>query len=110
MRTIKFRAWNVREKEWFDEWFSVSADGNLLYHENGDSFDIPKEYAVVQYTGFLDKNGKEIFEGDVIDMKSLGEQFGKRVISWTHGGFNHPLDVEKCEIIGNIYENPELLS
>ena len=74
----------------------------------------------MEFTGLLDKNGKEIYEGDV--MKIYGSTFE---IVWFKGAyhFKHsdnksafPNDYllkdlgHKCEVIGNIYENPELLT
>ena len=82
----------------------------------------PDEIELMQSTGRKDKNGKEIFEGDVVDYKGR-----KAIIKW-HGSYASfiyrfvdelqnrntewkPLYLAymKCEIIGNIYENPELL-
>lgn len=77
---------------------------------------------IMQSTGLVDKNGKEIFEGDILDYKGR-----KALVKW-HGSYASfiyrfvdelqkrntewkPLYLAymKCEIIGNIYENPELL-
>ena len=82
----------------------------------------PDEIELMQSTGLKDKNGKEIFEGDVVDYKGR-----KAIIKW-HGSYAsfiyrfvdelnkrsaewYPLYLAylKCEVIGNIYENPELL-
>lgn len=69
------------------------------------------ESSISQFSGLLDKNGKEIYEGDVIEFMRAGKK--KRVVvEWDEydAGFRYitqnPLD---NEIIGNIYENPELL-
>jgi hypothetical protein len=70
-----------------------------------------------QFTGHKDKNGKEIYEVDILGFKSLGK-WSKVVVDWMlgQGGFNLPrkagwgiVDTSGYEIIGNIYENPELL-
>ncbi|MEZ7653071.1 YopX family protein [Streptococcus sp. 27098_8_103] len=77
---------------------------------------------IMQSTGLVDKNGKEIFEGDILDYKGR-----KALVRW-HGSYAsfiyrfvdepHKRNAEwkplylaymKCEIIGNVYENPELL-
>ena len=81
----------------------------------------PDEIKLMQSTGLKDKNGKEIFEGDIVDYKGR-----KALVSW-HGSYAsfiyrfvdelqkrnaewNPLYLAymRCEVIGNIYENPEL--
>ena len=71
------------------------------------------EWALMQYTGLKDKNGKEIYEGDILKHKYGGTQFAAVTFhdcSFYTGGVllqsNHSSVIE---VIGNIYENPELL-
>jgi uncharacterized phage protein (TIGR01671 family) len=69
---------------------------------------------VGQYTGLTDKNGNKIFEGDVVRNDFYGI---KKTVEWCNG-FYYPFvaspeftawDNDECEVIGNIYDNPELL-
>ena len=127
MRELRFRAW-VKDHKKF-HWFSL---GDLLYAKdeygsimgNGPDdmyagFDFQaypefeEKYPIMQYTGLKDKNGKEIYEGDIVyipDMKF--EVKFRETICWDCGGNYTGMGYEiseAYEIIGNIYENPELL-
>jgi len=80
------------------------------------SINYSDEYELMQFTGIHDRNGKEVYEGDIIK-----NEFGKKVIKWDDGGFYCDeektvmriylwiLDFSKIEVIGNIYENPKLI-
>lgn len=120
MREIKFRAWNGH-KMYYDDLTVVGPDIGLnrLLEKTGKIFNL------MQYTGLKDKNGKEIYEGDLVEWKYV-RTWHKNEVRWVGGGFmvttsgfkddlNEPLDLSlvsilSCEIIGNIYENPELLT
>ena len=125
MRTIKFRAYlkntnemvAVRAMDWDHE-------GNLLclnYPKGKDYFGYEDDIALMQYTGYKDVFRNEIYEGDIVRYdKKLFE------VIWMRSGFcisyivpnddyylNYCLPVanneEDMEVIGNIYENPDLL-
>lgn len=120
-----FRAWLKEEKEMIDVDEIHWSDGQLDFIGDGITFKCKSDDLVLmQSTGLKDKNGKEIFEGDVAyngfrktivnyGKQTKEEEFG--VIS-EYVGFNltlacgYPEAVPmNYEIIGNIYENPELL-
>lgn len=124
MREIKFRAW-IKEGAYDD---GILPDGNEMDYIQGfvgetvwcsDNSEIDiKSCELMQFTGLKDKNGKEIYEGDIIK----GDTYGHILeVIWDEGycGFSPFLDLidgdytgedwGRCEVIGNIYENPELL-
>jgi len=121
MREIKFRAWNKAKKEMLVDW-QDTIWVEYLGFDGGDQWEI------MQYTGLKDKNGKEIYEGDLLqnkygrigkvvwhdysasfdtvfvrdtslDMTVDNKSFGFKDSNW------HNL----IEVIGNIHENPVLL-
>jgi hypothetical protein len=106
-REIKFRAWNPDTKEIY-EWNSIKQ------YPAGQLFNVLNEkFIIMEFTNLKDKNGKEIYEGDII--KSGKDALG--VVKWRHFGFEQDMIntlgwwviQEDGEVIGNIYENPELL-
>ena len=119
-REIKFRAWDkdkkrmreVTEINWYDEYMLV--DETPM---SGDRLPI-EGIPLMQYTGLKDKNGKEIYEGDIVQL-SINEKkphhLGKVeylppkffVIDGEKSGL---ILTDRYEVIGNIYENPELLN
>jgi len=153
MREIKFRAWHKAEKKMYGnpentcwvEMLRVSGEAGFdecdvdLTTENGEgqsvSFD---EVVLMQYTGLHDKNGKEIYEGDILNHKALRpspnggwylespsfQRENAGMVKYENGQYILETDYllydkrlsrnlrddrfKTFEVIGNIYENPEL--
>jgi len=115
MRPIKFRAWGYVEinKLGMFNW------GTSKWQISKWIADGERGVAIMQYTGLKDKNGKEIYEGDVLkwDSTGSGDENFIDVISWDNGksafmsgeDFLYFEELSEIEVIGNIYENPELI-
>lgn len=113
MREIKFKCWDKKNKQWLTPWpFNLFGEFMII---QGLPLKRLDDLEVVQYTGLKDKNGKEIFEGDIVTFRRNGKVIYDApnwiIKSKDRQGieFTHPLSVVPIEIIGNIYENPELL-
>lgn len=115
MREIEFRAKNIN-----DQWrYGYLERQDLLYDENYDCSSSIQIETLGQYTGLTDKNGTKIFEGDVVKVSGVA----KAKIIWNnedacfafdYGKDGRPLcldfvDDTSIEVIGNIYDNKELL-
>ena len=129
MRELKFRAWDNLEKDYLNEEdIAIDNLGNIFIFERYDNNDadlwytrlLPdpdnKRHVIEQYTGLKDKNGTEIYEGDVGKVEGDGEIYR---VEWIRSGFGleprynsprYPVlgNVElrkKIEVIGNVHEN-----
>jgi uncharacterized phage protein (TIGR01671 family) len=125
MREIKFRAWDKEKKQMtpsFNLW-SLTEDENFNLCLDGYGILYPNRVILMQYTGLHDKNGKEIYEGDIVS-EWFYPDFGiektrfEGIVEWFDSGWFVKTknvgeisltDTAEIEIIGNIYENPESL-
>ena len=134
MREIEFRAWDKNENKMF-----YNVEHEYDFYEGcetsfGNILDMTEMFEVMQYTGLKDKNGKKIFEGDIVNngenenlivlwsdyyqsfiinekIGLYGDQSDDRLYACDDIEEYEPFNY-KCasyEVIGNIYENPELL-
>jgi len=108
MRDIKFRAWNLEHSKMFDWNYIVEACWLAFDLSEGNNDEV-----IMQFTGLLDKNGKEIYENDVIETVIDGEFVIYQVCFDVDRDFNGwnvtPQDAEYADILGNVFENPDLL-
>lgn len=134
-REIKFRAWDKKDKYWSNDWildqmgnfhYVVESDGRglIIQDMNKEDEDI-MEFSF--FTGLHDKNGKEIWEGDIVKIN----EWESSTDVWNKGGLITDIIFEggefkprkgismytaatpdirdEMEVIGNIYENPKLI-
>lgn len=107
MREIKFRAWDL-DNSIYRERFNITSYGRYTI---GNGADYSNKIILMQYTGLKDKKGKEIYEGDIIDGYGVVNFIGGRYVIVYDKEMKSFEDLlgDDDEIIGNIYENPELI-
>lgn len=128
MRTIKFRAWD-KDRQYMstDDYWLKGVMGN-----NNCTTSECRGLIIMQFTGLLDKNGKEIYEGDILSHfdKTYMVKWDERMAAFQSENPKDSVDADffnwgnvpsletngvfgkqgNCEVIGNIYQNPELLN
>lgn len=118
MRAIKFRAWDKELKEMIygDDYIGseqIACALEVIMHGGCDEW--TEQIEIMQFTGLHDKNGKEIYEGDIVEHFN-----GVQVVEWCEDNASFQMNLNdnvfdqelfwdglKVEVIGNIYENPE---
>lgn len=128
MRELKFRAWDMCNDCWSDEYLASTEDGRIIeFNTDGSTEEWKDRFLLEQYTGLKDKNGKEIYEGDIIqeeiDFNSkMTDGVFTYVVEWDNDTLSYGLrgsgnsihdelwEVNaSVEIVGNIHENQDLL-
>ena len=129
MENIKFKAKRLDNGEWIKGYFYEENDNTYIIENRQEESKLNRNITyqadpstVCLFTGFLDKSGREIYEGDIVkyptDTPSINKSFQVDVIEWTTRenpvcvGFwigSDYADQESIEVIGNIHENPDLL-
>lgn len=109
-RQLKFRAWDAQENQMINPDY-ITRTGYAFWKENSIS---TSSNIIMQFTGYLDKNGAEIYEGDILLWNNNGFDC-KAVIDFKGGAFmltskeGERFYPYANEVVGNIYQNPELI-
>ena len=127
MTIPKFRAWTEEGEGMYYDVYPFKDDTLLISYDEIAFDEVPaSDFILMQSTGLFDKNGKEIFEGDIVKYKAGCNTYTEEVaydknfagfgvmgayadIIFTFGELAEDTDLHSLEVIGNIYDNPELL-
>ena len=121
MRQIKFRAQDIASNKWLYGDLRHHKDDVCIFEQGGNKGEQVKRDTVGQFTGLRDINGKDIYEGDILDVSYADEdsylevRFVRGVFAFLWNGdlddefpCNAPTH-EWAKVIGNIYDDPKLL-
>lgn len=123
MRDIKFRIWDGVKNEWLASsnkdalpYFGFALVGEVMTVQSPPYWSLDEGNVVEQFTNLKDKNGTEIYEGDIL-IDDIAEPIEYWAVKFSDGGFvgectgvaESLFELTNLEVVGNIHENPELL-
>jgi len=120
-RIIKFRVWDTYYQKMTDSFFMFDVrDGEYIYYNSYRDFEDGRDLSckVMQFTGLYDCEGKEIWEGDVIEytqhhFNTELVKVKRKVVKWNYDHWNiyeTAAGETDVKVLGNIYEHPQLLN
>lgn len=127
MRQFKFRVWHKTQKRWLDTYAEedpmMDLNGEVYLYEresrsHTNFYTMPSAIVIQQWTGLQDKNGKDIYEGDVVIGCYPSDQYGK-IIRSPDGAYQINNDYcehiligfcDRVEVVGNIFDEDSRLA